>query len=65
MNEWLLQRNILDFHFETLILISLPYFVAVIAVVIYANKQIKKIGNIVEDKEDWDKDDNTLLGDQG
>ena len=38
--------------FEILILIFLPYFVAVIAAIIYTNKHIKKVGNIVEDKEE-------------
>jgi hypothetical protein len=46
--------------FGTIILISLPYFVAVIAAIIYTNKHIKKVGNIVEDKEDEDDDDKQL-----
>lgn len=51
--------------FGTIILISQSYFVAVIAVITYANKYIKKVGNIVEDKEDEDefKDDSPQLGD--
>ena len=44
--------------FEILILIFLPYFVAVIAAIIYTNKHIKKVGNIVEDKEDEDDSEN-------
>jgi hypothetical protein len=38
--------------FVTIILISLPYFVAVIAAIIYTNKHLKKVGSIVEDEED-------------
>jgi hypothetical protein len=51
--------------FGIIILISLPYFVAVIAVITNANKYVKKVGNIVEDKEDEDefKDDSPQLGD--
>ncbi len=44
--------------FEILILIFLPYFVAVIAAIIYTNKHIKKVVNIVEDKEDEDDSEN-------
>ncbi len=44
-------------QFGTIILISLSYFVAVIAAIIYTNKHIKKVGNIVEDKEDEDEED--------
>jgi hypothetical protein len=47
-----------------LILISLPFFVAVTAVIVYANKHFKKFGNIVEDKKDEDaNDDSPQLGD--
>ncbi|HEY7573159.1 MAG TPA: hypothetical protein VH796_17495 [Nitrososphaeraceae archaeon] len=42
--------------FGTIILISLPYFVAVIAVILYTNKHLKKVDKIVEDEED--KEDN-------
>jgi hypothetical protein len=38
--------------FGTIILISLPYFVAVIAVILYINNHLKKVSIIVEDKED-------------
>ena len=47
---------------EIAILIFLPYIVAVIAVIIYTNKQIKKIGNIIkknsEDMEHENESDN-------
>ena len=38
--------------FGTIVLISVPYFVAVVAAAIYSNKHVKETGNIVEDKED-------------
>ncbi len=41
----------------------LPYFVAVIAAIIYTNKQIKKIDNRVEDEEDEDESDKPQLAD--
>jgi hypothetical protein len=38
--------------FGTIVLISLPYFVAVIAIILYTNKHLKKVDSIVEDEED-------------
>jgi flagellar basal body-associated protein FliL len=38
--------------FGTIILISLPYFVAVIAVIVFSNMHFKKVGSIVEDEKD-------------
>lgn len=49
--------------FDILILISLPFFIAVILVIIAANKHIKKVGYIVEDKEDWGENGKLQLDD--
>jgi hypothetical protein len=46
------------FPFGIIIQISVPYFVAVVAMIIYNNKYIKKVDNIVEDKEVEDKNEN-------
>ena len=48
---------------EIAILIFLPYFVAVIAAIIYTNKQIKKVGNNAEDKEDESENNKPQLTD--
>jgi hypothetical protein len=41
-----------ELPFATLILIGLSYFVAVIAVIIYTKKHIKRFSNMIEDKMD-------------
>jgi hypothetical protein len=41
--------------FGTIILISLPYFVAVIAVILYTNKHRSKVDSIVQDEEDQEE----------
>jgi hypothetical protein len=66
MNGWMATRvQPGQVPFEAVILILLPYFVAVIAAIIYTNRQIKKIGNRVEkDSEDKeDENDKPQLGD--
>jgi|GEM_PF-2410101 len=44
--------------YEVVILILLPYFVAVIAAIIYTNKQVKKIGNRIEKSSEGMQDGN-------